>query len=181
MPGQPRFPRPFVALKSFIVTCCWFKTMLIRISTPTKIDAAKEQPPNQYTGCCSNFCCMLNQHQKFTILLLIRRIYNRATMWRIKRSFKNMSLLEKEYAPLGRTSVDDSTKSEIDDGIELEEVHLRSRRWTQSLPFQVLPWILTVVFMITSFAQYELRDKSCQSKEYSLLRPTDFSAYLNAA
>ncbi|KAK0755807.1 hypothetical protein N5P37_011681 [Trichoderma harzianum] len=98
-------------------------------------------------------------------------------MWRIKRSLQNMSLLEKDYAPLGRASIEDSTKSEIDDGIELEEVHLRSRRWTQSLPFQALPWILTLVFMAISFAQYELRDKSCQSEEYSLLRPTDFRRY----
>ncbi|KAJ4857893.1 hypothetical protein T069G_08790 [Trichoderma breve] len=87
-----------------------------------------------------------------------------------------MSSLEKDYALLGRASIEDSTKSEIDDGIELEEVHLRSRRWTQSLPFQALPWILTLVFMIISFAQYELRDKPCQSEEYSLLRPTDFKS-----
>ncbi|KAL6817552.1 hypothetical protein V8C40DRAFT_253301 [Trichoderma camerunense] len=99
-------------------------------------------------------------------------------MWRIKRSLQNMSLLEKDYAPLGRASVEDSTKSEIDDVVELGEVQLPSRRWrwTQSLPFQALPWILTVVFMVTSFAQYELRDKPCQSKEYSLLRPTDFKS-----
>ncbi|KAL6789650.1 hypothetical protein J3E68DRAFT_429747 [Trichoderma sp. SZMC 28012] len=89
-----------------------------------------------------------------------------------------MSLLEKDYAPLGRASVEDSTKSEIDDVIELGEVQLPSRRWrwTQSLPFQALPWILTLVFMATSFAQYELRDKSCQSEDYSLLRPTDFKS-----
>ncbi|KAM6476508.1 hypothetical protein HDV62DRAFT_384328 [Trichoderma sp. SZMC 28011] len=97
-------------------------------------------------------------------------------MWRIKRSLQNMSLLEKDYAPLGRTSIEDSTKSEIDDGIEVEEIHLRSSRWTQSLPFQALPWILTLVFMAISFSQYELRDKPCQSKEYSLLRPTDFKS-----
>ncbi|KAL6792165.1 hypothetical protein GGI42DRAFT_346536 [Trichoderma sp. SZMC 28013] len=69
-------------------------------------------------------------------------------MWRIKRSLQNMSLLEKDYAP----------------------------RWTQSLLFQGLPWILTLVFMATSFAQYELREKSSQSEEYSLLRPTDFKS-----
>lgn len=101
-------------------------------------------------------------------------------MWRIKRSLQNMSLLEKDYAPLGRASIEDSTKSEIDDGIELEEVHLTSRRWTQLLLFQALPWILALVFMVISIAQYELRHKSCHSEEYSLLRPTDFSAYLDS-
>ncbi|KAF3067689.1 hypothetical protein CFAM422_008577 [Trichoderma lentiforme] len=90
-----------------------------------------------------------------------------------------MSLWEKDYAPLGRSSAEDSTKS--DDGIELEMLHLPSRRWTQSLLFQALPWILTLVFMVISFAQYELRDKPCESEEHSLLRPTDFSDMIESA
>lgn len=180
--GLPSLPQTFCSIEILQCNMLLVRVDVIRASSPTKIDASKEQPLNQYTGCCSNFSVMFSQHQK-NYSSLTEHFYDKATMWRIKRSLKNMSLLEKDYAPLGRASVEDSTKSEIDDVIELGEVQLPSRRWrwTQSLPFQALPWILTLVFMVTSLAQYELRDKSCQSEEYSLLRPTDFSAYLDAA
>lgn len=177
--GLPSLPQTFCSIEILQCNMLLVRVDVIRISNPTKINAPKEQSSSQYTG-CSNFSVMFNQHQK-KYSSLTELFYDKVTMWRIKRSLQNMSLLEKEYAPLGRASVDDSTKSEIDDGIELEEIHLRSRRWTQSLLVQALPWVLTLIFMVTSFAQYELRDKSCQSEEYSLLRPTDFSAYLDAA